>query len=168
MAKATHYGICQACGAEQKLPNGTLSNHGYTVSWGFFEGVCPGSKKLPFELSCALVEQFINNAKRTIETFREEIVQYQENTSTKTMYLNIRRWHKAEVVDGKVLFLDKSVPASRLCLYGTDEQITKKLDEKRIKWLERQIKAVEEYIQWQEDRIANWEEKELTPIKEAK
>lgn len=56
MAKATHSGTCQLCFARQKLPGGVLSQHGYTTRWGFFEGVCPGSKHLPYELSCDLIE----------------------------------------------------------------------------------------------------------------
>lgn len=46
---ATHKGTCQACGRLQKLPKGRLSNHGYTVDWGFFQGVCSGAKALPLE-----------------------------------------------------------------------------------------------------------------------
>lgn len=53
MAKiATHQGECQGCGRVQKLPGGSLSLHGYTVEWGFFNGTCGGAKHLPYELSC--------------------------------------------------------------------------------------------------------------------
>lgn len=48
--KATHKGICQCCGRLQKLPYGRLSQHGYTVTWGFFNGVCGGAEHLPLEL----------------------------------------------------------------------------------------------------------------------
>lgn len=41
--KATHSGECQCCGRKQKLPKGRLSNHGYTVEWGFFSGTCFGA-----------------------------------------------------------------------------------------------------------------------------
>lgn len=62
MRAATHKGHCQACGSLQKLPKGVLAKHGYTVTHGFFSGVCQGSGHPPIEVSCALVQHFINNA----------------------------------------------------------------------------------------------------------
>src|SRR5215471_7908862 len=54
---ATHYGECQLCGHEQKLPGGgLLSLHGYSVRWNSFMGTCPGSRELPYEQSCGLLE----------------------------------------------------------------------------------------------------------------
>jgi hypothetical protein len=50
--KATHYGECQVCGSRQKLPGGLVAQHGYTLEYGFFNGVCWGSKKLPYEVTC--------------------------------------------------------------------------------------------------------------------
>jgi hypothetical protein len=47
--KATHQGTCQSCGRLQKLPRGRLSKHGYTVDWGFFNGVCGGAGYKPLE-----------------------------------------------------------------------------------------------------------------------
>lgn len=60
--KATHQGHCQVCGALQKLPNGKLSKHGYTVDWGFFNGVCAGAGHLPFEQDISLVEGALSRA----------------------------------------------------------------------------------------------------------
>jgi hypothetical protein len=48
---ATHVGECQGCGRTQMLPEGRLSLHGYTVRWGFFEGVCQGAAHPPLEVS---------------------------------------------------------------------------------------------------------------------
>lgn len=62
MAKATHTGSCQICGRTQKLPNGCLSTHGYTVQWGFFSGTCGGSGHLPFEQSKGLIDGAIKRA----------------------------------------------------------------------------------------------------------
>jgi hypothetical protein len=60
--KATHKGYCQGCGADQMLPGGVLSKHGYTVEWGFFSGTCPGSNWKPFETHTDLIERFIAGA----------------------------------------------------------------------------------------------------------
>lgn len=65
--KATHSGHCQACGRLQKLPNGKLSKHGYTVEHGFFSGVCRGTNYLPFEQSCDQVRRYIGEAKSEVE-----------------------------------------------------------------------------------------------------
>lgn len=65
--KSTHSGHCQACGSLQKLPNGKLSKHGYTVTHGFFSGVCAGAHALPFEQSCELVKDFIANAQQHLD-----------------------------------------------------------------------------------------------------
>jgi len=54
--QATHKGECQICGRTQKLPTGVLSLHGYTVNWGFFNGVCTGAGFLPFEQDNSQIE----------------------------------------------------------------------------------------------------------------
>lgn len=61
--KATHKGTCQVCGCIQKLPGGVLSKHGYTVKWGFFEGVRTGSGHLPFEQDTSLIKTAIASAR---------------------------------------------------------------------------------------------------------
>ncbi len=66
--KATHQGSCQICGREQKLPKGRLSLHGYTTRWGFFNGICSGSKELPFEQSIDLIDQRIAECELEIMT----------------------------------------------------------------------------------------------------
>lgn len=66
-SKATHSGHCQCCGSLQKLPNGTLSLHGYQVAgFGFFNGVCRGARELPIEVSCDLIKHFIAIAKEQL------------------------------------------------------------------------------------------------------
>lgn len=64
-SKATHQGHCQLCGRFQMLPNGKLAKHGYTVEFNFFNGVCPGSHNLPYELSCDLLPAQRDAAKET-------------------------------------------------------------------------------------------------------
>jgi hypothetical protein len=57
--KHTHRGTCQWCNAVQAINGGTVAKHGYTVRWGFFEGVCTGSKDEPLQVSCELVKKSI-------------------------------------------------------------------------------------------------------------
>lgn len=52
MSKATQIrGICQCCGREQAVVNGTMSKHGYTVEQGWFSGVCTGQHYAPMQIS---------------------------------------------------------------------------------------------------------------------
>ena len=45
MTKATHTGTCQACGRTQvQRATGHIAKHGYTTTWGFFNGTCSGSE----------------------------------------------------------------------------------------------------------------------------
>jgi hypothetical protein len=78
MAAATHRGHCQLCGSLQKLPKGVLSLHGYTVTHGFFSGVCSGAKALPFEQSMELVAAHVQLAKNRIK----DIKKYQHELRT--------------------------------------------------------------------------------------
>jgi len=60
----THRGNCQACGALQAMARGgqPLALHGYVVAgWGFFNGVCPGSRKLPLQLDRTYADEIIES-----------------------------------------------------------------------------------------------------------
>lgn len=52
----THTGTCQACGRRQAVhvKTGMIAKHGYTTTYGFFNGTCGGSDHLPLELDTAV------------------------------------------------------------------------------------------------------------------
>jgi hypothetical protein len=75
--KATHDGECQICGCRQRLPNGLMAKHGYTVQWGFFSGVCPGSDHLPWQQSKDLVERQCMLVRKQIAELKVEIKELQ-------------------------------------------------------------------------------------------
>lgn len=173
MRKAKNKGTCQACGAIQKLPSGTLSKHGYRVQWNMFNGTCPGSDRLPYELSCNLISQFIKNAKTQKESLLDKIKKLEEdNKSTKAVCLSYKReergkWVEVEVREKKIVFSDgHEASAFRYCYsaYGSDVEIANKLKENRAYSYKRELKQVEEYIDWQEERLENWKEKDLLPL----
>jgi len=64
--KATHRGTCQVCGRAQAHFKGTIAKHGYTVDWGFFNGVCQGAEALPLEYDKALTESIITQLRVTV------------------------------------------------------------------------------------------------------
>jgi hypothetical protein len=82
MAKATHYGICQVCGSRQKLPNGVLAKHGYSVEYGFFNGVCFGAHHLPFEQSKDLVDRDIARCRQEIDRIAAYAALIRASTTT--------------------------------------------------------------------------------------
>jgi hypothetical protein len=69
--KATHQGTCQCCGRLQKLPGGFLSKHGYTVDWGYFNGVCGGAHHLPLEQDRTIVDAFVVRLREGAKYARE-------------------------------------------------------------------------------------------------
>lgn len=57
----THRGHCQACGRVQAVDtaNNLLAKHGYTVDFGYFDGVCTGSDRQPLEVDKSFAEATI-------------------------------------------------------------------------------------------------------------
>ena len=57
----THKGHCQVCGRIQAVDvtHNFIAKHGYTVDFGFFNGVCEGSGELPLEIDKSLTEETI-------------------------------------------------------------------------------------------------------------
>jgi len=66
----THKGVCQVCGLVHAVDNKSnlLAKHGYTVSWGFFNGICDGADNLPLQLSRSLVDSTIDGLLEKIAT----------------------------------------------------------------------------------------------------
>lgn len=101
--KATHTGTCQCCGATQKLPGNVLSKHGYTVDWGFFNGVCAGAHCPPFELSCDLIKGFIESAKGQLARLEAEQIKWGQPATEPKAWVHVYhgstrkganyRWH---------------------------------------------------------------------------
>jgi hypothetical protein len=71
--KSTHRGHCQLCGALHKLPGDVLADHGYTVRWGFFQGVCAGAGSLPYEASCGALVSAASSVQADIANLQAEI-----------------------------------------------------------------------------------------------
>jgi len=190
--KATHKGTCQCCGAMQKLPNGVLSNHGYTVDWGMFNGTCQGAGHKPFEKSTDLIESFINQAKAQIENLNNEISEVSNSTDVKSVwyrkYIPATYSKQAHYVwEKRGLLLDK-VYSERFTSWKWDSLPTDTKDvnrgktgvgdhkpnpddavkfenEKYTAMLSKKVQGIEGYIQWQEERISGWTEQPLQEIK---
>ena len=182
--KATHIGSCQCCGSVQKLPGGVLSQHGYRVLWSSFHGVCSGSGKLPYEQSCELIKGFVASATdhmNKLIAFRAELLA--PATSNKAWiheYINggwttksYYQWREIELItvagDPNVYFENsngKTVSTSRNGYYGHDVfEVATKMNQSKAHNVTIEIKHLQDYIDWQNRRIAEWELTELQPIK---
>jgi hypothetical protein len=64
ISKGHHRGHCQACGSVQVVRADIqwIAQHGYRVAgFGYFQGVCPGSRYKPLELERMLTDQIITS-----------------------------------------------------------------------------------------------------------
>tara|TARA_Y100001972_G_scaffold38677_1_gene47663 strand:+ start:4976 stop:5701 length:726 start_codon:yes stop_codon:yes gene_type:complete len=76
--QATHRGTCQICGAAHKVSKrtGRIAKHGYRHarnghSFGWFEGECDGSGRLPFEVDCVLLGRHIDQLEQQLDQLRQ-------------------------------------------------------------------------------------------------
>lgn len=74
MAKAINKGTCQWCNRVQLLPNGVLARHGYNIRFGWQSGTCSGSDHLPYQESCALIEESIEWSRRQAAALRDKAI----------------------------------------------------------------------------------------------
>lgn len=192
MPKATHLGTCQICGRKQKVSNnksslGKLSKHGYTVEWGWFNGVCAGAVELPFEKSCDLVKDSITWSQERAKNLEAKIRAVNAPDYTKIhvnlyisrhelnqdlirelygIYGQKRVWREFEV--SEVTF-DRDTLITEGLRYQTgynawNRPMQKVLNDVWVKFLKRQVKEIKRYIVQQQERVDAWVEKELTPI----
>lgn len=188
MAKAaTHKGCCQICGHEQKLPGGRLSKHGYTVRWGFFAGTCPGSGHEPFEQSKGLIEGAIASATKQGNELEAQAAQLQqpatEPQSTCRVYRDRQQCKYSEKpgyawISGRI---ERRAPRHglRFVVIAQDEReyyvhaagyqdteldVATHNNRQYAKELLQRAGQMRAYVDWQQDRIKDWEPKPLRPL----
>lgn len=187
--KAAHIGVCQKCGATQKLPGGVLAKHGYQVAgWGFFNGVCGGTAHLPYEQSCELIKGFIAAVTKDRAAVRARIADLKqpatqpkgwlhEYVPSKSRYIHSGyHWREVELSfiesgeyktlaytdhEGKVRRLDTAYGWARES--GLTGAATL-LNQQYIKnGLEPIVAEMTRYITWQTQRVTDWKLTELRP-----
>jgi hypothetical protein len=187
--KATHYGECQVCGRRQKLPGGMLSKHGYTVQWGFFNGVCWGERNKPFEQDKGLIEGAIKRAQAEIVNAEIKAKEIRARTDLNSFYHSYETsayvWREivffeapSTVLPDRMERLFKSVDGFPLGHYKQPLLAYSRgfyghtLAECAAEGRERYCKQVldkfaadlSRYVAWQQDRIKNWAPKPLVAI----
>ena len=175
--KATHKGHCQVCGAQQKLPNGVLSQHGYTVDWGFFNGVCQGAKHLPYEQSCDLVKESIEWAEAALASTIEEAaeiralddshvwVEERTNTGYGCFTKELRLVEVTKVEYSRVFWIGADGKERNTTTYTDGEQTPEQyVNELHAKRFDRKVAGIKKYIEGQKVRVAEWK---LSPLEVA-
>lgn len=196
MKKATHIGECQVCGSVQKLPEGVLAKHGYTVRFSFFEGTCWGSGHKPFEQDISLIKGAIERAKDDGISQLQTAQQLLNDWNPTHVWINI--WNKGNwnvrghnewkhikieelTTEHGVLFYGVDAPESegssrhRIETYGAydrDPAMQRILQYRYLnaRYAEERItraKQLRGYVYWQTERIKGWKPKKLEPVKEA-
>jgi hypothetical protein len=188
--KATHRGECQICGRFQKLPNGRLSTHGYTVQWNMFQGTCPGSGELPYEQSCDLIKARLPWVKERVtemNKYRKALLQpatepkayvrvwlrsvssytWLELRLTEVYHKNEQSGHEWRTIMAK--YKDESEEKAQNVGSPYYEEplldCATRLNEEYVeRHYSKTIQETEAYLKWCEDRIANWEAKPLQAI----
>lgn len=80
-------GHCPCCGNQQAVLNngtGTMSQHGYTVEYGWFNGVCQGHNYKPMELEREGAEHFISMVLAEVSKMEKKLDSYEAGTSHPT------------------------------------------------------------------------------------
>lgn len=192
MKKATHQGHCQLCGNLQKLPSGVLSNHGYMVRWQMFTGTCRGSGELPYEQSCDLIKRQIPRIEERLSTLNQErlkrlqpatepiamIQVWKKSTSYRRGYYD---WVEAEIVsrlekyhhngESYTIFIglykdgENSLEEKLDTRPTTVLDLATKLNANYVsQCIDRRIIQTDEYLQWCQKRVEDWQPKELSLI----
>ena len=78
---ATHNGTCQCCGSIQAVTKRGLANHGYTVDYGFFNGICQGANKKPLEEDHTETDKIIVALEERIKMLQDALDNFNPETS---------------------------------------------------------------------------------------
>jgi len=124
----THRGHCQACGRVQAVDtaNNLLSKHGYTVDFGYFDGVCTGSDRQPLEVDKSFTEATIIEISEWIDGQK---VLLQEAIEVKKTFSHYS-WHYLAV---KIVPFDTSHIGNKSykCFEYTEENLKKHIQQCR-------------------------------------
>ncbi len=191
--KATNAGSCQACGRIQKAPGGYLALHGYTVEWNCFNGQCPGSKHIPYEHDCSLIQRFVNSAQEQHDSLKARIAElnapatepkawvseyipatwqnrhsrYQDRNVTLFSYVKKYEHTGEEYLDIWYFNLEgkfKSLHTHSIFAKTVLEAATQLNQRYASNELEPRLKQLKSYIDWQNRRIREWKYTDLLPL----
>lgn len=186
MKAATHWGTCQVCGRRQKLPDGRIAKHGYTIAHGWQEGTCEGSGHLPLQISCDLVAESIERARAHAERLTGQVAKLRrpatepQGWTQKTLYRGRTKFAIPALVDiktdaeGRPYYTEEDGYSGRPRTVSglqlsyrikTDLDMANHLNGSYAALLERKLPQIAAYIEHQTEVVRTWAPSELVPIK---
>tara|TARA_Y100000004_G_scaffold87138_1_gene97678 strand:+ start:255 stop:1088 length:834 start_codon:yes stop_codon:yes gene_type:complete len=124
----THRGHCQACGRVQAVDttNNLLAKHGYTVDFGYFDGVCTGSDRNPLEVDKSFSEATIVRISQWVD---EQKVLLQEAIEGRKTFSH----YSLHYLSVKIVPFDTShvLNKSYKCFEYTEEKLKKHIQQCR-------------------------------------
>lgn len=176
--KATHKGTCQICERIQKLPREKMSKHGYTVDFGYFQGVCHGASCLPFEESCEVLRAELIQVGRYITKQKKKIAELRtlapkDNKSFMSLYHEGRPVIQQVTfyLDNDSLYFDTQYKKRQSPIrYGiTTLHIESAVRQTNAKYADHLAYLLKGTIRWAkraQERCDNWKHKPLIPLTE--
>lgn len=73
-------GHCQCCGNDQAVVRGRMSQHGYTVRHGWFNGVCMGHQYQPVEQDRAVTDSVVRSVRADVAALLQRAADLQRGT----------------------------------------------------------------------------------------
>lgn len=126
----THRGHCQACGRVHAVDtaNNLLAKHGYTVEYGYFDGVCNGSDRKPLEVDKSFAEATIVKINKWID---DQKVLLQEATEGKKTFSH----YSLDYLAVRIVPFDHSHISNKRykCIEYTEENLRKHIQQCRQK-----------------------------------
>lgn len=77
-ARIQYRGHCPHCGRQQAVVSGGMAKHGYTVSWGFFNGTCAGAELPPIERFPKGALSWAGELRRISDRKADEALKYEQ------------------------------------------------------------------------------------------
>lgn len=188
MTKATHTGECQICGSRQKAPAGLVAKHGYVVAgYGFFNGVCPGSGRKPYEVSCDAIEGVIERGIVHAAALRDHAEARRAPIAegvSKAMVREYRparfrgqhsgyEWREVEIEPGEhprtAFYVDLAGKRKRLDVYprgrvDTFRDLLAYLNGEYAAFLDKSAAEVDANVATWRQRVTDWKPRDLQPV----
>jgi len=142
----THRGTCQACGAVQAVDNTTkwIAKHGYTTTYGFFNGTCYGSGYLPMELETIYADATIKNLKAFVGRETMNGNDYESGAISPDSYRNGESHYTGRTLVHHAVDLAGALAIDAVQPY---RQIVKSEIDRRVRACRHQAKGAQQHIE---------------------
>ena len=90
-------GNCQVCGRQHAIVNGLVAKHGYTVEYGWFQGVCVGHTASPVQVDNKVLLASIESIENKIAVLENDIEKVKQGKLAPTMVRVTKNFERVEI-----------------------------------------------------------------------